>query len=161
MTRSINDYSLLEQHLLNDFQRDLSLSATPFADMAKQLDVSEAEVLQAIQSLQDRGVISRVGPVFRPNRIGVSTLAAMAIPQDKLECVARIISAFPEVNHNYEREHEYNLWFVVTASSEEHLDIVLYEIEQHAEFPLMSLPMLDDYFIDLGFQLKAANRRVT
>ncbi|MDX2486940.1 MAG: Lrp/AsnC family transcriptional regulator [Gammaproteobacteria bacterium] len=161
MTKSINDYSLLEQHLLNDFQRDLSLSATPFADMAKQLDVSEAAVLQAIESLQDRGVISRVGPVFRPNRIGVSTLAAMAIPQDKLECVARIISAFPEVNHNYEREHEYNLWFVVTASSEEHLDIVLYEIEQHTEFPLMSLPMLDDYFIDLGFQLKTANRRVT
>jgi len=157
MTNSINDYSPLEQHLLNDFQRDLSLSATPFADMAKQLNVSEAEVLQAIQSLQERGVISRVGPVFRPNRIGVSTLAAMAIPQDKLECVARIISAFPEVNHNYERDHEYNLWFVVTASSEEHLDIVLYEIEQHAEFPLMSLPMLDDYFIDLGFQLKAAN----
>jgi len=157
MANSINDYSPLEQHLLNDFQRDLALSATPFADMAQQLNVSEAEVMRAIQSLQERGVISRVGPVFRPNRIGVSTLAAMAIPQDKLECVARIISAFPEVNHNYEREHEYNLWFVVTASSEEHLDIVLYEIEQHAEFPLMSLPMLDDYFIDLGFQLKAAN----
>jgi len=157
MANSINDYSPLEQHLLNDFQRDLPLSATPFADMAKRLNVSEAEVMQAIHSLQERGVISRVGPVFRPNRIGVSTLAAMAIPQDKLECVARIISAFPEVNHNYEREHEFNLWFVVTASSEEHLDIVLYEIEQHAEFPLMSLPMLDDYFIDLGFQLKAAN----
>jgi DNA-binding Lrp family transcriptional regulator len=157
MANSINDYSPLEQHLLNDFQRDLSLSATPFADMAKQLKVSEQEVLQPIESLQARGVISRVGPVFRPNRVGVSTLAAMSIPQDKLECVARIISAFPEVNHNYEREHEYNLWFVVTASSEEHLDIVLYEIEQHAEFPLMSLPMLDDYFIDLGFQLKAAN----
>lgn len=157
MANSIHDYSPLEQHLLNDFQRDLPLSATPYADMAKQLNVSEQEVLQAIQSLQDRGVISRVGPVFRPNRIGVSTLAAMAIPQHKLECVARIISAFPEVNHNYEREHEYNLWFVVTASSEEHLDIVLYEIEQHAEYPLMSLPMLDDYFIDLGFQLKHAN----
>jgi DNA-binding Lrp family transcriptional regulator len=157
MANSINDYSPLEQHLLNDFQRELPLSATPFADMAKQLNVSEAEVLQAIQSLQERGVISRVGPVFRPNRIGVSTLAAMAVPQDKLECVARIISAFPEVNHNYERDHEFNLWFVVTASSEEHLDIVLYEIEQHAELPLMSLPMLDDYFIDLGFQLKAAN----
>jgi DNA-binding Lrp family transcriptional regulator len=157
MANSINDYSPLEQHLLNDFQRDLPLSVMPFADMAKQLNVSETEVLQAIQSLQERGVISRVGPVFRPNRIGVSTLAAMAVPQDKLECVARIISAFPEVNHNYERDHEFNLWFVVTASSEEHLDIVLYEIEQHAEFPLMSLPMLDDYFIDLGFQLKAAN----
>ena len=154
MANSINDYTPLEQHLLNDFQRDMSLSATPYADMAEQLDVSEEDVLQSIKSLQDRGVISRVGPVFRPNRIGVSTLAAMAVPEQDLECVARIVSAFPEVNHNYEREHEYNLWFVVTASSEEHLDIVLHEIEQHAEYPLMSLPMLDDYFIDLGFKLK-------
>ncbi len=157
MANSINNYSSLEQHLLNDFQRDMSLSATPFADMAKQLNVSEDEVLQAIKSLQNRGVISRVGPVFRPNKIGVSTLAAMSVADTDLECVARIISAFPEVNHNYERDHEYNLWFVVTASSEEHLDIVLYEIEQHTEYPLMSLPMLDDYFIDLGFKLTQSN----
>jgi siroheme decarboxylase len=157
MTNSISDFSILEQHLLNDFQRNLSLSATPYADMARQLGVSEEEVLQTIASLQERGVISRVGPVFRPNRVGVSTLAALSVPAEKLECVARIVSAFPEVNHNYEREHDYNLWFVVTASSEEHLDIVLYEIEQHTEYPLMSLPMLDDYFIDLGFQLKQAN----
>lgn len=158
MSDSINNFSPLEQHLLNDFQRDMSLSATPYADMAAQLGVSEDEVLKSIQSLQERGVISRVGPVFRPNRIGVSTLAAMSVPAADLECVARIVSAFPEVNHNYERDHEYNLWFVVTASSEEHLDIVLYEIEQHAEYPLMSLPMLDDYFIDLGFKLKWANQ---
>ena len=150
---SIKDYSDLEQHLLNDFQRDMSLSATPYADIAKKLNVSEQEVLKSMQALQDNGVVSRVGPVFRPNRIGVSTLAAMSVPEDKLECTARIVSAFPEVNHNYEREHQFNLWFVVTASSEEHLDIVLYEIEQHTEQKLMSLPMLDDYFIDLGFEL--------
>ena len=155
--KAINKFTPLEQHLLNDFQRDMSLSTTPYADIAQQLGVSEEEVLQSIQSLQERGVISRVGPVFQPNRIGVSTLAAMAVPAEDIECVARIVSAFPEVNHNYERDHEYNLWFVVTASSEEHLDIVLYEIEQHAEYPLMSLPMLDDYFIDLGFKLKWAN----
>ena len=149
-------FSALEQRLLNDFQRDLPLSPTPFADMAAQLGVSEAEVLDTIRRLQDSGVISRVGPVFAPNRVGVSTLAAMAIPASELERVARIISAFPEVNHNYEREHAFNLWFVVTASSEEHLAIVLHEIEQHTGCPLMSLPMLEDYFIDLGFGLRWA-----
>ena len=159
MSDSINNFSTLEQHLLNDYQRDMSLSATPYADMAEQLGVSEEKILESINSLQDRGVISRVGPVFRPNRIGVSTLAAMAVPEQDVECVARIISAFPEVNHNYQREHEYNLWFVVTASSAEHLDIVLYEIEQHTEYPLMSLPMLDDYFIDLGFKLKMSSMK--
>ena len=149
-------FSVLEQRVLNDFQRDLPLSPTPFADMAAQLGVSEAEVLDTIRRLQDSGVISRVGPVFAPNRVGVSTLAAMAIPASELERVARIISAFPEVNHNYEREHAFNLWFVVTASSEEHLAIVLHEIEQHTGCALMSLPMLEDYFIDLGFGLQWA-----
>lgn len=156
MADNTTSFSPLEKRLLNDFQHDLPLSATPFADMAKQLGVSENDVLDTVRKLQDEGVISRVGPVFTPNRIGVSTLAAMSIPADELECVARIISAFPEVNHNYEREHEYNLWFVVTACSEEHLEIVLHEIEQHAEYPLMSLPMLEDYFIDLGFKLQWA-----
>jgi DNA-binding Lrp family transcriptional regulator len=156
MTELSRSFSALEKRVLNDFQHDLPLSATPFADIAQQLGVSENEILSTVSKLQNDGVISRVGPVFTPNRIGVSTLAAMSIPEAELECVARIISAFPEVNHNYERDHNFNLWFVVTASSEEHLDIVLHEIEQHAEYPLMSLPMLEDYFIDLGFDLQWA-----
>ena len=156
MTDISRSFSALEKHVLNDFQHDLPLSTTPFADMAQQLGVSEDEILSTVSKLQDDGVISRVGPVFTPNRIGVSTLAAMSIPEAELECVARIISAFPEVNHNYERDHAFNLWFVVTASSEEHLDIVLHEIEQHTEYPLLSLPMLEDYHIDLGFNLQWA-----
>ena len=156
MTELTRSFSALEKRVLNDFQHDFPLSATPFADMAQQLGVSEDEILSTVSKLQDDGVISRVGPVFTPNRIGVSTLAAMSIPEAELECVARIVSAFAEVNHNYERDHEFNLWFVVTASSEEHLEIVLHEIEQHAEYPLMSLPMLEDYFIDLGFNLQWA-----
>ena len=143
----------LEKKLLDNYQHDMSLSATPYADMAEQLGVSENEVITTLQNLKQGGYISRVGPVFRPNRIGVSTLAAMAVPEAELECVARIVSAFVEVNHNYQRDHHFNLWFVVTACSEEHLDIVLHEIEQHAEYSLMSLPMLEDYFIDLGFKL--------
>jgi len=156
MTELTRSFSALEKRVLNDFQHDFPLSATPFSDMAQQLGVSEDEILSTVSKLQDDGVISRVGPVFTPNRIGVSTLAAMSIPEAELECVARIVSAFAEVNHNYERDHEFNLWFVVTASSEEHLEIVLHEIEQHAEYPLMSLPMLEDYFIDLGFNLQWA-----
>ncbi|MES9963488.1 MAG: Lrp/AsnC family transcriptional regulator, partial [Candidatus Sedimenticola sp. 20ELBAFRAG] len=60
----------------------------------------------------------------------------------------------PEVNHNYERLHEYNLWFVVTASSEEHLYSVLDSISRECELPVLDLPMVEDYFIDLGFDLK-------
>ena len=152
------DYSLsaLQLSLLNDFQHDLPMSATPYADMAEQLGVSEDEVIENLEVLQRRGYISRIGPVFRPNRVGASTLAAMAVARDDLEQVATTVSAFTEVNHNYEREHDYNLWFVVTASDELHLDEVLDEIGRKTGYQVMSLPMLEDYHIDLGFRMSWA-----
>lgn len=150
----MNHYSELEQRLLNDFQHGLPLSPTPFADIAEQLGVTEDVVLKHLEELQQRGVISRVGAVFRPNRVGVSTLAAMAVPAAELESVAAVISAFDEVNHNYEREHAFNLWFVVTADDEEHLQSVLQAVEQRSGYTVMDLPMLEDYFIDLGFELQ-------
>ena len=153
MQRDDDSLTRLQQSLLNDFQRELPLSTTPYADMADRLGVSEDEVIDNLQLLQQRGYISRVGPVFRPNRIGASTLAAMAVPEHHLEKTAAIVSAFAEVNHNYQREHDYNLWFVITACDEDHLAQVLDDIEKQAAYPVMSLPMLEDYHIDLGFRL--------
>lgn len=146
--------SSLEKSLLNDFQRDFSLSERPFAEMAESLGVDEAEVLEALQSLQTAGSISRVGPIFHTGRIGASSLVAMSVPDDRLEVVADIISAYVEVNHNYEREHDYNLWFVVTASSQEHLQQVLDSMQQRTGIEPLVLPMVEAYHIDLGFKLQ-------
>ncbi len=140
--------------LLNDFQKDFPLTPTPFADIAADLGVTEEEILVNLRELNDTKIISRIGPVFRPHRVGTSTLAAMAVPKAQLQEIANYISALPEVNHNYEREHRFNLWFVLTASTEEHLEAVLTEIEQNTGITVMSLPMLESYHIDLGFDLK-------
>ena len=113
----------------------------------------ETTVLENLQRLQTEGAISRVGAVFRPNRVGVSTLAAMAVPEDRLESVAAIVNDFAEVNHNYERDHRFNLWFVAVAADEESLQATLKEIEGRAGLKVMDLPMEEDYFIDLGFKI--------
>jgi len=144
----------LEKRLLNDFQRDLPLSPTPFAAMAEELGVSEEAVLDSLRKLTEDGVVSRVGPVFRPQRCGASSLVAMAVPQARLEAVAELVNAFPEVNHNYEREHRFNLWFVVTTDSEQHLQALLRHIERQTGLATLSLPMLAEYHIDLGFPLQ-------
>ncbi len=83
-----------------------------------QLGCGADEVLARLERLRDAGKISRVGPVFAPNRIGASTLAAMAVPVGELPRVAAIVSAFAGVNHNYRREHRYNLWFVASSTDE-------------------------------------------
>lgn len=144
----------LDKQLLNDFQRDFPLVARPYAVLAERLGVSEEEVLQALQALQEAGAIARVGPVFRPNRVGASTLAAMAVPADRLEEVADWVSACPAVNHNYEREHRFNLWFVATAADDTTLQQVLKDLEQQTGCPILNLPLVQDYHIDLGFELQ-------
>ncbi|MGE5027117.1 MAG: Lrp/AsnC family transcriptional regulator [Betaproteobacteria bacterium] len=143
----------LELHLLNDFQRDFPLVPAPFGVMAGRLGVCEADVLATLVQLQARGAVSRVGAVFRPHSIGSSALAALAVPAADLEAVAELVNGYAEVNHNYEREHRYNLWFVVTAADEARVREVLGEIERRTGCPLLHLPMLEDFHIDLGFDL--------
>jgi len=150
----MRQYSELEQRLLNDFQNGLPLTPTPFSDIANDLGVYETTVIENLKRLQTEGIISRIGPVFRPNRIGVSTLAAMAVAEDKLDEIAAIVSSFDQVNHNYERDHHFNLWFVVVDESPEALAETLREIEKCSGHAVLDLPMLKDYFIDLGFELR-------
>ncbi|MBZ0106012.1 MAG: Lrp/AsnC family transcriptional regulator [Sulfuricella denitrificans] len=148
----------LEYRLLNDYQHDFPLLTSPFAALAQELGVSESEVLQTLSRLQQQGMVSRVGAVFRPRSIGASTLAALAVPEEQLEEVAAMVSSYPEVNHNYQREHHYNLWFVVAAPDEVALQRVLKEIEERSSCRVLILPLVEDYHIDLGFDM-TGNRR--
>ena len=144
----------LIQQLLNEFQHNFPLSATPYADMASKLGITEQAVIDLLSELKAENILSRVGAVFRPNRVGASTLAAMAIPEHRLEEVADIISSYPAVNHNYEREHHFNLWFVATAENVTQLNAILEDMERKTEIRILSLPMEKDYHIDLGFPLQ-------
>jgi len=143
----------LEHALLNDYQRDFPLQSRPFAQIGKVHNRDAGSILQLLEKLKKQGLITRVGPVFRPNTIGVSTLAAMKIPESELEAIAKLVSNYPEVNHNYEREHAYNLWFVVTASDQQHLEDTLLSIEKLTGIAVMRLPLVKEHHIDLGFKM--------
>ncbi len=143
----------LDFRLINEFQRDFPLEAQPFAEIAYRLCVDEDVVLDALQRLRGEGVVSRVGAVFAPRRVGASTLAALAAPPDQLDEIAARVSERPEVNHNYEREHRYNLWFVVTARDEALLAEALAAIERDTGCQVISLPLEHEFYIDLGFDL--------
>jgi len=151
----------LEFALLNRFQRDFPLVPRPFAALAEKLKSDESSVIDGLRRLQNRGLVSRVGAVFQPHSIGTSALAALAVPEDRLAEVAELVNGYPEINHNYEREHPFNLWFVVTASSPGRLTGELKEIEQACHCgPVLFLPMCQQYHIDLGFDLSGATSHV-
>jgi siroheme decarboxylase len=144
-----------ERRLLNGFQRDFPLCAEPYAAVADALGTSQAVVLERLARWIDEGVVSRVGAIFRPGSVGASTLAAMAVPPARLPDVARSISAHAGVNHNYEREHRFNLWFVANAADEDALAVLVTRIERETVLPVIALPLVREYHIDLGFDLDA------
>lgn len=144
----------LETRLLNDVQRGFPLVPQPFRELAGRLNTDESEVLAVLARLTACRKVSRVGATFVPGTIGAATLAAMSVPEPRLRAVARLVSTFPEVNHNYEREHRYNLWFVVTGPDAAHVAAVLHGIESAAGCGrVLSLPMVEHYYVDLGFDL--------
>ena len=150
----LNRLDAHDRRLLDEFQAGIPLVPGPFAQMAEQLGLAEGEVIARLRLLTESGAVSRVGPVFRPRQLGASTLAAMAVPPERLAEVATLVNSFAEVNHNYEREHAFNLWFVLTAPDQSGLERVLAEIGRRAGLPVLDLPMLAEYHIDLGFPLQ-------
>ena len=145
--------SELTFRLLNDFQRDFPLVARPFAALATTLGCTEDRVIEQLQHMHADGRISRIGAVLRPGCFGASTLVAMAVPAARLAEVAGLVNAFPGVNHNYQREHAYNLWFVLTAGDSGALTQTLRQIEMQSGLATLSLPMEKAYHIDMGFPL--------
>jgi siroheme decarboxylase len=143
----------LDRRLIDAYQRGLPICPQPYAAMAERLGVSEAEVVERLQRLQAQGVLSRVGPVFDHARAGASLLAAVAVPDAERDRAAAVINRCPGVNHNYAREHHYNLWFVMTAADEAQLKTQLDALEEELGRPLLRLPMLEGFHIDLGFPI--------
>lgn len=142
-------------HALDRCQKQFPLSATPFADMATLLGDgwTASELLQLLQSARQAGLLSRLGAVFAPNTVGSSTLAALAVTAERLDAVAAFVSSHAEVNHNYQRDHHFNLWFVVTASDAAAVAEVLSRIRLATGLVPLNLPLLREYHIDLGFAL--------
>lgn len=145
-----------DNQLLNLIQRNFPLIAQPFEYLANQLDLSEVEVMQRIESLKKSGVIRRIGGSFNSKKLGyASTLCAMKVNPAESEDIIKIINRYPQVTHNYLREHEYNIWFTIIAESEEKIYRIIDEIKsQTGQNDLMNLPAIQVFKIEVNFPMK-------
>lgn len=139
--------------LLDAVQRDFPFASRPFAAVAAALGRDETSVIERLAKLEESGVISRFGAVLDHRSVGASTLAAMAVPEDRIDEVAEFVNGCEGVNHNYARENRFNLWFVVTGRDRTAVDSALDNIRARFDLPLLDLPMERAYTIDTGFPL--------
>ncbi len=147
-----------DRRILDEFQRDLPLVPRPFAVIGATLGAGEDEVISRLEQLGARGMIARVGATVRPNTAGASTLAAMAVPEARVEEVAGIVGAEPGVNHSYLRDDDWNLWFVATAPDAGALQASLDGIAARSGLRVLDLRLIRPFNIDLGFRLDADAR---
>ncbi|WP_436347240.1 siroheme decarboxylase subunit beta [Natronorubrum sp. FCH18a] len=152
---SIDD---VDAALIDGYQSGVPIAEHPFRRIGSALGIDEAEALERVSRLHDAGIVRRFGAVLNPPVIGSSTLAAVRAPDDRFAEVAAIVNEYQQVNHNYARDHEWNMWFVVTAGSRATRDEILAEIEERTGCAVLNLPMLTDYYIDLEFPVVNADR---
>jgi DNA-binding Lrp family transcriptional regulator len=144
----------LEQRVLEVIQQKFPIASRPYQELAVQLDSTEDEVFNAVQSLCEKGIIRRLGGSFDSRKVGYkSTLAALSVPENRLEEVVAIVNDYPGVTHNYEREGKYNVWFTLIAESEEAIKRTIKEIESKTGAAAMNLPATHIFKIKVDFDL--------
>ena len=152
------DIDAIDAALIDGYQSDFPVVERPFRRVGADLGIDEDEALQRVERLREAGIFRRFGAVLNPPVIGASTLAAVRAPEDEFDEIAEIINTHRQVNHNYRRDHEWNMWFVVTAATLERRDEILAEIESETGCTVLVLPMITDYYIDLEFPVVNGDR---
>ena len=148
-----------DKALLTIVQDELPISVRPFDDLAKKLGITYEETMERVERLHGEGVIRRFGPVLETDRVGLSarTLVLMKVPQERMDEVAEIIRSFESVTHNYERSHEYNMWFTIITSSQNQLRSSLNEILEAAQIPetdILDLPVTRKHKIKVRYSFR-------
>ncbi|WP_332674606.1 Lrp/AsnC family transcriptional regulator [Aromatoleum sp.] len=142
-----------DRALINALQGDFPLSREPFAEVAKRVGLAEAEVIARVRRLLDARVLTRFGPMFQIERIGGAfCLAAMQVPEPDFERVAAAVNAFPEVAHNYRREHALNMWFVLATETPAGIADTAGRIEAATGLPVFRFPKEREYFVEMKLE---------
>lgn len=140
----------LDKNIINRWQGDVPLLSRPYASMAEDLNVDEETLLTRLQHLLDNGVLTRFGPLYNIEKLGGSfCLAAMSVPESRFEAVSTQVNAYSEVAHNYQREHELNMWFVIATESVEQIDAVANAIESETGLTVFRFPKQHEFFVEL------------
>ncbi|WP_171228840.1 Lrp/AsnC family transcriptional regulator [Ruegeria sp. HKCCA4008] len=143
-----------DRAILNRMQEDLPLTSHPYATVAAELGLSEAELLSRLRRMKDDRVITRFGPFFDAAAMGGAfCLCAMAVPDEEFETVLTKVNAHPEVAHNYERTHRLNMWFVLATETPEGIEATADAIERETGVSVLRFPKLQEFFI--GFRVAA------
>lgn len=143
------------KNILNRIQADFPIHPMPYKILAEELGLSEDQLIDRIEQMKQEMIIRRIGANFSPDRLGYySTLCAARVDPDKIELFTTTVNAFSGVTHNYQRNHQYNIWFTFIASSIQEIKESLETISQKTGVTeILNLPATHVFKIAANFKV--------
>ena len=146
----------VDRAIVNALQQGFPVSERPFRDAGALLGLGEEDLIARIGKLLDDGVLTRFGPLYQAERLGGAyALAAMRVPQADFDRVAEAVNAHPEVAHNYERDHEFNMWFVLATETHDGIARAAAQIERTTGLSVYRRPKREEFFVGLNLAATA------
>jgi len=143
----------IDRLIINTLQEGFPICDAPYQLVAMQLGLTEQTLIERIQALLDNGTLTRFGPLYHAELMGGAlTLAAVKAPREHFSEVTSIINAFPEVAHNYARNHALNMWFVIATETPEQIQQIITAIEQQTSLTVYNMPKINEYFVGLKLE---------
>jgi len=143
-------FDATDRRLIDRLHGELPMTERPFADVGRDLALSEDEVLERLRRMLANGTLTRFGPLFQIERAGGQfVLAALEVRAADFERITALVNSLPEVAHNYRREHPLNMWFVVAAESQAAADAALARVARITGLEVFSFPKEREYFVGL------------
>lgn len=148
-----------DKKILQRLQSNLPLVSRPFLELSKELNIEEDTIIERIKFMIENGYVRRLAPIINTQAMGrEATLAAMKVPDDRLDEVSAIINGYSGVSHNYLRKGKnkdipYNIWFTMSAKDDEELHMRLKEIEDSTGLTVRSLPTTKRFKIGVRFKI--------
>lgn len=140
----------LDRKIINVLQAGFPLYEEPYAEVAIQLGMEEKELLSRLEVLLENKTLTRFGPMYDAQKLGGAfSLVAIKVPDERFDEVSEIVNSYPEVAHNYHRDHAFNMWYVLATETPEQIDTVNTDIEQRTGLKVFNMPKLDEYYIGL------------
>jgi DNA-binding Lrp family transcriptional regulator len=144
----------IDRAIINTLQKGFPICERPYQQAADAVGIDEDELIQRLHTMLEDKRLSRFGPLYHAERMGGGlSLCAMSVPETDFDTVAEQVNAFPEVAHNYAREHELNMWFVLATDTPERIQRVLQEIETITGCKVYNMPKQEEFYVGLHFQL--------
>lgn len=144
----------LDRKIINRLQTGFPLTEQPYADVASELDIEEKELLSRLSDLLEDKTLTRFGPMYDAQKLGGAfSLVAIQVPEDDFDKVTEVVNSYSEVAHNYQRDHDFNMWYVLATETPQQIDEVNRDIEQRTGLKVFNMPKLEEYFIGLQLQV--------